>query len=130
MGVDLHNEFGQTLSLNISGWSTVRKTAQKYGWKPSGTEAPSDWAGDDWDGGYTSNDYQCVTAADASSMADALDLFLLDPDAVLPSTEDSLSPQHREVIERVMALLGQELDGRKWIESIVAFLWKGSFRIG
>jgi hypothetical protein len=85
MRMSLESETGSYRYYNCITWDAMLRMAKAYGWKPAGTEAPSDCAQGEWYGGYGSNDSQCVTAADAGSLAEALDLMLLDPDTDIVS---------------------------------------------
>jgi hypothetical protein len=81
MGVSLTSDSGSFRSYNLQTWCGILDLAMAYGWKPAGTEDPLYEAGDDdWNGSYTYNCGQCITASDAASIADALDLVLLDPE--------------------------------------------------
>jgi hypothetical protein len=79
MGVDLFDHGGA--SFNWHGWRHCLEIAEKFGWVPAGTEAPSWNEGGEilpadrdleWSGSYCSNDYQSVTDADAKAIARAL----------------------------------------------------------
>lgn len=72
MGVDLHGR-NRSLHLNNVGWVTLLYLAHLHGWKPEGTEPPPFDNYDDWNGNYTTNDFQYVTAEDASKLADGLE---------------------------------------------------------
>ena len=80
MGVSLTSDSGLFRSYNHQTWCGLLELARTHGWKPAGTEAPSEYPEDHWDGNYTSNASQCISAADAASIADALDRALLDPE--------------------------------------------------
>lgn len=89
MTVDLLGGQGHIKFSNI-GWSKILTIAQQYGWQPMGTKAPgplpelegespsenNDWR--DWDGNYLTNDFQSVTAEDATNIAAALERALVD----------------------------------------------------
>lgn len=49
--------------------------ACEYGWEPADTQLPS---GEEWWGGYGTSDGQVITSADATHLADALDLAVSD----------------------------------------------------
>jgi hypothetical protein len=69
MGMDLTNNRGEYFSINRAGWSKCLNTAFDFGWKPEGTEH-EDYQ--DWDGNYTSNDGQVITAKDANALSGSL----------------------------------------------------------
>jgi len=97
MGMDLYG-VGKQFHFNNVGWRLVLEMALDHAWRPAGTEYnPWEWCRakgldqdnltpDDaalvakqkaeWDGGYTSNDFQIVTASDAAALADALEVAL------------------------------------------------------
>ncbi len=82
MGMDLSNRHGDGFRFTIFSWADMLDLAMTHGWKPQGTQPwePEDeydcsWSGGDpptWDGGYSSNDGQVVTASDSRNLADAL----------------------------------------------------------
>lgn len=71
-------------SFNFFDWGHILELALHYGWTPLGTK-PSDLTiGENWKGGYTSNDYQIVMAEDAINIGKALEKALTDiPDIEL-----------------------------------------------
>jgi hypothetical protein len=74
---DLVNDKSE-FSFNFFDWGHVLELALHYGWTPMGTK-PSDLTGNkDWDGGYTSNDYQFVLPEDAINISKALEKAILD----------------------------------------------------
>jgi hypothetical protein len=95
MGMDLTGAGGE-ISFNIFAWAKVLDLAQQYGWEPAGTEAPDfevkdedgnvdhelseqlSCRAEDWDGNYSTNDFQSVTEHDAANIADALERALDD----------------------------------------------------
>jgi len=66
---------GGSQSLTLSQWSDILIRANKHGWEPLGTRIPASKY-PKWEGGYCSNDGQLVVAADARSMAVALECSL------------------------------------------------------
>jgi hypothetical protein len=79
MGVDL---MGVGLSYNWSSWHALHGLGVAFGWRPTGTLKPKnpgtyefEYPADDDPGprgGYFSNDFYCVTDADAAAWAAAL----------------------------------------------------------
>tara|TARA_Y100001934_G_C12342833_1_gene771119 strand:- start:1664 stop:2002 length:339 start_codon:yes stop_codon:yes gene_type:complete len=86
MGFDLYGK-KDSCCLNWSDWRETFELAIENGWKPAGTKPPDEETTkklygcdsqmvDNWNGGYFSNDFQLVTAEDATNMANALDRSL------------------------------------------------------
>jgi hypothetical protein len=94
MGMDLSGK-GGNLHYSHVNWRALLELADKYGWKPAGTEPPDsvfyheDCTVDeemtegyrqmyeDWDGSYFGNFcFQWVTDEDAANIADALEFAL------------------------------------------------------
>lgn len=81
MGYDLWGA-KRDFRYTIFSFPKVLRLALKYGWKPMGTLAPDLRRADgktvsfvkpeNWSGGYTYNDGQCVTETDAKNLATAL----------------------------------------------------------
>ena len=69
MGMDLYNNHGEYFYINRAGWRRFLDTAIDFGWKPEGTQH-EDYQ--DWDGNYTSNDGQVITAKDANTLSGSL----------------------------------------------------------
>lgn len=66
---------GQCFHFTGRHWGETLRLAVRCGWQPAGTVMEPDEFNnfrDDWQGGYQSNDYQTVTAADAQALADAV----------------------------------------------------------
>ena len=82
MGMDLVRQGGHWRS-NRAGWSLLRGLALEHGWIPEGTAPPS-WLSpaEQWDGNYSTNDGQTVSASDAQHLADALERALRDPEVI------------------------------------------------
>ncbi len=86
--MDLSGEGGSFRLTNL-GWSHACHLGVKYGWKPTGTKKPTipldtgemteqEWNEWNWDGDYSVNEGQYVSAGDARSWADALERALPD----------------------------------------------------
>lgn len=137
-------------------WGKALELAQSYGWHPGGTHPPAHIAfhllGAEWDGRYFTNDGQTVSAADARSLAAALERSLNDiPDTRLPvdwnsilQQEDELpewlSPEEREFMEEelqeglldVMGTSPREYfagDEKQHLKALIRFCRLGSFEI-
>lgn len=96
MGMDISNGNGEVLRFPSAYWAKLLELAYEYGWQPAGTElggleSVDDTADDDpfhhaalaeqnggWNGTYTSNDGQLITAEDANAIAEALERALND----------------------------------------------------
>ncbi len=86
MGMDISNGNAETRHFHRSLWIELLKLAYEYNWKPAGTEIGG-WEDPEhphseftkqlerksWNGNYTSNDGQLITAEDANAIADALE---------------------------------------------------------
>jgi len=77
MGMDITGK--GRVSFSHGSWSEILKTALEYEWQPVGTLAPQelDLEGNvhtykNWDGNYSSNEYQTITEEDAENLANAL----------------------------------------------------------
>lgn len=96
MGYDLSGE-DRTFRFNAEEWRPLLELACEHGWEPAGTVQNKELDRDrlaapdraeeevnlllaqmirEWDGPYTGNLWQTVTAEDASNLADALTLAL------------------------------------------------------
>lgn len=72
MGFDLLSDT-QDCRLGAEAWRELLELARTHGWKPEGTvPTENTWHSPPWSGGYTSNDWQRVTASDAHSLRKAL----------------------------------------------------------
>ena len=137
-------------------WSKALELAGMYGWKPEGTRPPShiDFyeLETEWDGRYLTNDGQTVKAADARSLAAALERSLddlpdenprIDWNAIVQEGDDLpewLSPEERELIEEglqdgLLDLLGTSPleyfagDEKRHLKEFIRFCRLGSFEI-
>ena len=104
MGVSLTSDSGNVYHMSHGTWCYLLKLCFDHGWKPAGTEAPlyeCDEA--DWNGSYTENHGQSVSAEDAAAMADALYLAVLDPapyideDCIDLFSSDPIAPEPRNI---------------------------------
>lgn len=106
MGVDLSSlERGGDFHWNWSGWESILKTGEAYGWQPMGTELhpiefeegepfPDKETIDQWDGSYCWNAWQTVVQEDARNLAAALRLYL--EELRQRGAEDSAGPDARD----------------------------------
>jgi hypothetical protein len=137
MSFVLTNDMGDELTCGGSAWDFYCCLADDYGWKRLGTLPPEGVAGGEWDGGYSSNDGQRVTAEDATLFASALQQNREDPNRAV---------RQRQVIRRLdaevrrMALehegieLPDESDTEPLpddadLDEVIRFLHKGGFKI-
>ena len=102
---------GKYFRWNMYYWPLVLKLAKIYGWHPMGTDGSATYNAilaedkeiakkltDEWEGGYTGNARQIVTAKDAQALGVALEKALPDipdhqidfPNPVMMSAEDFL----------------------------------------
>ncbi len=145
MSVDLVGEQGHVV-FNIWNWSKILTLAQQYGWQPMGTEAPgplpelegespsenNDWR--DWDGNYLTNDFQSVTAEDATNIAAALERVVEDiPDH--DAMEDKVKfIQDQRVFDWDTACNASPVEwfsgrGKQAVQQFIAFCKAGEFCI-
>jgi hypothetical protein len=111
MGFDLiSRDSKEDFRFNIHSWPRVLNLAYEYGWKPAGTEITMniyDLDGKsfkksqrEWSGSYMFNDYQEVTKEDASNLAAALQMALVDiPDERIT---------HRWDTENILVVEGED----------------------
>ena len=137
MGMDLSGPAGD-FWWDYFSWHKLLRVAERSGWRPVGTLLPSERMEEipdgRWDGGYTSNDYQIVTAVDAEHLATALERAL--PDI---SDADMLAPVRTEEGGIVIAPDGPEIDDLDWfcgpeskehIRAFIRYCRAGAFSIG
>jgi hypothetical protein len=80
MGMDLRNSAGDEFSVGGTGWAFYLNLAERYGWKPRGTEKPTDYPPlKHWPGVYDRNEGQRVVTEDALNLASALRAASADP---------------------------------------------------
>lgn len=119
MGMDLCGPYS-TVSMSHSGWAEVLGCARSFGWNPQP------------DVHYYTNDWDYVTPADATALADALDIALktelrpalrrleATPEPGVPIFPlDPLLHEREELA--VMVIL---------VESVIRLCWQGGFYIG
>jgi hypothetical protein len=136
MAMHLHSARGD-FGWDIFSWQKLLRLAERYGWRPAGTtlsEEEMKWMPNGrWDGSYTTNDGQTVVAADALSLAEALDRAVLD----IPS-EDVIA-RHRApsggiqilpdppAIDDLDWFCGEETKGK--IREFISYCYAGEFQI-
>lgn len=84
---DIENNDPFKERFNIFQWPRLLDLARSYGWQPLRTQCTKKYAEEnpnDWNGSYSSNDGQLVTAEDALALAEALEKALDD----IPDQED------------------------------------------
>jgi len=74
---DLFNDNSE-ISFNFIDWQNILELAKQYGWSPKGTSPSNFTLGDNWKGGYFSNDWRYVLPDDAINIGKALELAILD----------------------------------------------------
>lgn len=149
MTIDLVSQAGETGSFTQHGWRMLLELATAHGWEPAGTE-PADISGmfsDDtpaavvarqsalfrleWDGGYTDNAFQTVTASDARALADALQ-------RALPYLPSHKSPriQPSDALPEIDVIVGDVTPHEYYggpnktaVVAFIAFARLGEFRI-
>ncbi len=87
MGVDITNDNDAQMHFNHFVWARLLGLARDYGWQSRGTvlgeghphaDHQEDPENEPWDGNYSTNSGQTVTAEDAHAFADALEKALDD----------------------------------------------------
>jgi hypothetical protein len=131
----LTSESGVQTGWTHFAWPIVRKLAQDFGWQPCGTQAPVNWDAElekigEWDGRYTSNDGQLVTAQDALALGGALEAALASDDFAhrIQGSNRGATEQLRSTCLSV-TLDDEVSTWRKNIEDFVLFCRKGGFRL-
>ena len=105
MGFDLEGNSG-SFRVSNSGWPEVLAIAEKYGWKPAGTNPPKGIKKSEWDGGYHTMDGQLVTARDASALASAIDSALNDnfQRVSIERTPPATDSERQKALEKLAAV--------------------------
>jgi hypothetical protein len=122
---------------DVFSWHKLLRVAKRYGWRPAGTisgeEEQRAMPGGVWTGGYTSNDFQRVTAADAEQLAAALERAL----SHIPDV-DVLAPHRGAGGGIVIAPNGPVIDDVDWfcgpdskdnIQQFIRYCRAGAFTI-
>ena len=137
MSFDLTSDSGDELNCSGSAWDFYCWLADAYGWKRAGTMPPTGVAAGEWEGGYSSNDGQRVTAEDATLFASALERNRQDANRAV---------RQRQVIRQLGAevrRMALEQDGIELpdesdteplpddadLDQMISFLRKGGFKI-
>ncbi len=144
MSFSLGSKAGQFSATNTT-WYHILNMAVQYGWEPVGTSASRfDYCNDvpigegetrsDWDGGYTTNDYQVVEDEDARNMADALERALPDiPDVCAMTDKISNRGTPYETVDmRIPVNHFEWFSGERkgYLKRFIAFARTGCFRLG
>jgi len=123
---------GGELHFSSQGWAKLLELAHSHGWEPAGTLEPT-WPYDEpppedlkpWDGTYFSNDYQKVTAEDASHLAEALEKALQEiPEEDAPGTleltlDPSEIPGHQQAIASSLAITQSLLGAEQFADAMI-----------
>ena len=136
MGMDLINRQGTT-HFTVYVWGKILALARMYGWKPTGTQAPKDWAEEEegrvWDGGYVWNGGQIVIADDAEELADALERALDDiPGFYAAWHKADISEDGGPLIpveENLSPLEALSGENKPVVKEFIAFCRQGAFEI-
>ncbi len=154
MGVSITNANGKYMSTHHFVWARVLGLARDYGWQSRGTVLDEDHPyAEYWEGNYSTNDGQTITAEDASAFADALEKALDDiPDQRINSGEIVAAAELAELAERtgdplvgVLALYAEAGarvpketvnpleyfagEGKRHIKELIRFCREGAVRI-
>ena len=135
--ITLTNRSGESFDFGNTSWAFLLNLAERYGWKPAGTDAPTDWDhSEEWPRTYDSSDGQIVTRPDAKALAKAIAAALDDNDlenkaAELEAefrrwVEESVGPELASVYD---VGLGEEGVYRPYLEDLIRFCKKGAFEI-
>ena len=136
MGMSLQGVAGDFWWDTFS-WVKLLRVAGRYGWRPAGTTLShsdlADMPGGRWDGNYTTNDGQIVTAEDARALAVALERAVQD----VPSRD--VIAHHREPSGGIrMAPNPPDIDDLDWfcgpepkakIRAFISYCYAGEFHI-
>jgi hypothetical protein len=133
LGVDLISQDGETFDLPNAAWALCLNLAEVYGWRPLGTLPPPEEDPAVWDGCYDASAGQTVTLDDAEAFAVAIRSARddLERDAVVRQLARDLTDAIRQASGIASASVSAPevavLD--KLLDSLLAFLRRGSFRI-
>jgi len=134
----MFNKRNREFWANWHSWEHLLSFATRYDWTPQGTEYHARWDDEDptewergrkrWEGWYFCNDYQIVTAVDASAMADAVARGL----AVLPDQEPSEiteAEKANQSHENAEIRLFASVRGKAYLRDFIEFAREGAFKI-
>ncbi len=132
MGYSLRCESGERIGFNMFGWAIARKLAEQFGWHPLGTKPPARWdSSRAWDGSYTGNNGQLVSAQDALALGMALEAALAANDF-----EARIRTLYGRAVEQIrtgdVQVSDPTVDGSAWrteFEEFAQFCRKGGFQI-
>ena len=149
MGYDLQSRTGNCFEWQISDYPNALKLAEAYGWQPQGTTnslivvdglgVVGGTSPEDWDGRYTSNDYQIVSEVDAANMAEALERALEDiPDTMEKSVYTGTKVLDTSDMTNMQKLIEPEpvnlhdnlsywIGYKNYLREFISFLKKGSY---
>jgi hypothetical protein len=132
---DFEGSDGSVVGLTSIGWWLARGLAERFGWRPAGTEPPDDWdAGRPWDGSYTGNSGQLVAAPDARRLAVGLRVALAAPEfgELVGEFEAEKRRQLASASTSTLRLTLRPSAPEGWrqsLEEFAAFCDRGAFRI-
>ncbi len=131
MGMDLTSESRATFRWNGSGWTFLLNLAQRYDWRPVGTQAPPTVENASWSGAYDSNEGQRVTADDARALGVALERAVADSERTRKAEELALeiSVAVREQTGYADYHVGVPESIWGYLEEFADFCKKGGFNI-
>jgi len=131
MGMDLTSESRATFRWNGSGWTFLLNLAQRYDWRPVGTQAPPTVENASWSGAYDSNEGRRVTADDARALGVALERAVADSERTRKAEELALeiSVAVREQTGYADYHVGVPESIWGYLEEFADFCKKGGFNI-
>jgi len=145
MAMALGRDNGDYLDVSYSLWAAILELAERYGWRPAGTEAPQGTDPLAWDGSYYSSDCQRCQTEGAYALANALDSFLAGaPPYASGPPADVERTRLRAFVNRAAEATGTPLchpveDAGGWLDSpeglafldrFVQFCRGGAFELG
>jgi hypothetical protein len=144
MGLALGRDNGDYFGVSYSLWAAILELAERWGWRPAGTDPPQSHDDGSWHGSYYSSDGQRCKAEDAQRLAEALNCFLCG-EPPLPSVprDDEERQQLRKFVTAAEKNLGAPLchpvgkagswlaseEGREFLGTFVRFCLGGEFEL-
>lgn len=127
MSMDLRNKNGNEFCFSTIGWAFyINLAAILYGWEKSGTQAPKEWNASEgpWQGAYDWNAGQIVVTQDALAFAEALEIYLADPQGKL-----NAKGLAKEFSEAVGCEVSVDENDDEYIRSFIEFAKSGEFEV-
>jgi hypothetical protein len=136
MGYELVSDSGAETGFNLFSWAIARRLAEDFGWQPRGTLPPEGWDAEvekigEWDGRYTSNDGQFVTAEDALALGASLEAALAS-DVFETRIRSLYAGAVAQIRSGGVSVADPESDAPAWRSSFAEFVHfcrQGGFRI-